>query len=98
MAKDKAPQIADLPDERSELGERIAALRAWTGRDVAHVAFPNGNCNAALSRLVAEMGFASAATTRTGRHRAGDDVFDLPRVFVGRYDDLDRFKLALVGL
>lgn len=73
-------------------------LRAWIGRDVAHVAFPNGNCNAELSKLVAEMGFASAATTRAGRWRAGDDVYALPRVFVGRYDDLDRFKLALVGL
>ena len=87
-----------IAEARASLERCREKLRAWTGRDVAHVAFPNGNCNAALSRLVAEMGFASAATTRTGRHRAGDDVFDLPRVFVGRYDDLDRFKLALVGL
>ncbi len=87
-----------LEDARTSLERCRDKLRTWTGRDVAHVAFPNGNFNAALSKLVADMGFASAATTRPGRHRAGDDVYALPRVFVGRYDDLDRFKLALVGL
>jgi peptidoglycan/xylan/chitin deacetylase (PgdA/CDA1 family) len=87
-----------LAQARASLERCRDKLCAWTGRSVAHVAFPNGNCNAELSKLVAEMGFASAATTRAGRHRPGDDVYALPRVFVGRYDDLDRFKLALVGL
>lgn len=87
-----------LEDARTSLERCRGKLLDWTGRDIAHVAFPNGNHNAALSTLVAQMGFASAATTRPGRHRAGDSVYALPRVFVGRYDDLDRFKLALVGL
>jgi peptidoglycan/xylan/chitin deacetylase (PgdA/CDA1 family) len=82
---------------RASLDRCRRKLQAWTGREVHHVAFPNGNFSSGLCAAVAELGFASAATTKAGRHRPGDDPFALPRVFVGRYDDLPRFKLSLVG-
>ncbi len=86
-----------IDEARSSLDRCRAKLVEWTGREVRHVAFPNGNFNAALCDLVADMGFASAATTQPGRYRSGANAYALPRVFVGRYDDVDRFKLSLVA-
>lgn len=87
-----------LRQARESLEQCRTKLKRWTGHDVLHIAFPNGNFNPDLSKLVAEMGFVSAATTVAGRVPPGGDVFALPRVFVGRYDDMNRFKLSLVGL
>ena len=72
-------------------------LGAWTGRSIDHFAYPNGNHNDALVREVERLGFRSAFTTRKGLWRRDTTRFAAPRVPVGRYDDLDKFKLELLG-
>lgn len=73
-----------------------ALLREWCNHDPVHFAYPNGNHHAALAQRVAQLGFRTAVTTRVALHRPGDDLHRLPRLSVGRYDSINRFKLALV--
>lgn len=85
-----------LEDARASIATSLDRLEAWTGRRPRHFAFPNGNFNAALMGVCRELGLASAATTLAGVFRPGDDPHAVPRVSIGRDDDLARFKLALV--
>ena len=73
-------------------------LREWTGRDVSHFAFPNGNHSTALRSAVKELGFATAAILQERPVPRGNDPFAIPRISIGRYDSLARMKLRLVGL
>lgn len=73
-------------------------LREWTGQEVAHFAWPNGNHNAALREAAARLGFRSAAALDNHLWRAGADRFALPRLAIGRYDAARRFRLRLVEL
>lgn len=73
-------------------------LRDWTGRSVDHFAFPNGNYNPTLVDAVRQGGFRSAATTVQKPFRHGDNVFEIPRYSIGRFDSIDRFRLKFIGL
>jgi peptidoglycan/xylan/chitin deacetylase (PgdA/CDA1 family) len=87
----------DAAQARSSIERSKRKLQAWTGLPVDHFAFPNGNHNASLAACVQALGFKSAATTQHALQRgATQDAFSLPRVFVGRYDGLARFKLSLL--
>ena len=70
-------------------------LQEWTGQDVAHFAYPNGNHNEALHRAVADAGFTSATILGMTLAHGTDNRFALPRVAIGRYDSLPRFRLRL---
>lgn len=72
-------------------------LRQWTGRPVDHFAYPNGNHNADLVREVESLGFVSAFTAEKGLWPRGTSRYEASRIAVGRYDDLSKFKLDLVG-
>lgn len=72
-------------------------LESWTGLRVRHFAYPNGNYNLAVRDEARALGFASAFTTHKGLWTSGNDLHEVPRVPVGRYDDLARFKWALLG-
>ena len=72
-------------------------LKDWTGRPVEHFAYPNGNHNRQLMEMVHDLGFLSGMSTRHGLWVDQANRFSIPRIPVGRYDDLDRFKLALLG-
>jgi peptidoglycan/xylan/chitin deacetylase (PgdA/CDA1 family) len=76
-----------------ELSRRL--LREWTGQEVAHFAWPNGNHDAALRHAAARLGFRSAAALDNRLWRAGADRFALPRLAIGRYDTPRRFRLRL---
>lgn len=93
----------DLLD-RMPLAEACASIERsrrllceWTGCVIEHFAYPNGNHDDALVREVERLGFRSAMATGKGLWRPGDGRFAMPRVPVGRYDDLDKFKLDLLG-
>ncbi len=87
-----------LADACNSITRSIALLREWTGRDVAHFAYPNGNYNAALAAALPGLGLKSAVTTRHGLwRRQAAALFELPRVAVGRYDDTPRLRLNLLG-
>lgn len=73
-------------------------LEGWTGRDIRHFAYPNGNHAPDLMAGLADAGFASA--TVLGDRLAGRDAprLALPRVSIGRYDSLNRMRLRLAGV
>jgi peptidoglycan/xylan/chitin deacetylase (PgdA/CDA1 family) len=73
-------------------------LRAWTGREVEHFAYPNGNHNASLADAVAGLGFRSAVTTHQALWGASHRIHAIPRLGIGRYDGVERLKLALLGV
>lgn len=81
-------------EARESMAQSRALLEGWTGREVAHFAWPNGNHTAELRRIAAELGFRSA-TALGGLWRRGADPFALPRLAIGRYDDAARFRLRL---
>lgn len=72
-------------------------LQAWTGKPVRHFAYPNGNSSVELVEALRRRGqFDSAVTTRPARCSARSDRLALPRIGVGRFDSLARFRLSLL--
>jgi len=72
-------------------------LREWTSQSAAHFAYPNGNFSDELVQGIKDLGFRSA-TILSDRHWNGRSCrFMLPRVSIGRYDDINRFKARLLG-
>jgi peptidoglycan/xylan/chitin deacetylase (PgdA/CDA1 family) len=86
-----------LDAARDSIVRSTALLREWTGREVEHFAYPNGNYNAALAAALPGLGLKSAVTTRKGLWRRDGSRFELPRVAVGRFDDVARLRLNLLG-
>lgn len=84
-------------EARESMAQSRALLEGWTGRKVAHFAWPNGNHTPELRRIAAELGFRSA-TALGGLWRRGADPFALPRLAIGRYDDAARFRLRLLEI
>ena len=69
---------------------------------VRHFAFPYGrsaDCGPRDFAIARDAGFASAATTRKGLMRTGQDPFDLPRNTInGAHRSLATMELHLTGL
>jgi peptidoglycan/xylan/chitin deacetylase (PgdA/CDA1 family) len=88
----------NLEMARKSITDSVERLTAWSGTAPEHFAYPAGYHDAPLENLVASMGFASAMSTVSGIWRKADSVYRIPRIAVGRYDQLDKFKvLALWG-
>lgn len=85
-------------DARGSLARSRALLEEWTGKSILHFAYPNGNYNPSVKTIVSDLGFVSAFALDDRLWRRGMDRYALPRVSVGRYDDLNRFKLRLVEI
>jgi peptidoglycan/xylan/chitin deacetylase (PgdA/CDA1 family) len=83
---------------RHSVARSRALLQDWTGQPVWHFAYPNGNHTPALGKTVADLGFRSATVLGEKLAHGDADRFALPRLAIGRYDDLTRFRLRLVGL
>jgi peptidoglycan/xylan/chitin deacetylase (PgdA/CDA1 family) len=80
-----------LDAARDSIARSIALLQEWTGRRVEHFAYPNGNHNAALAAVLPGLGLKSAVTTRKGLWQRDGPRFEMPRVAVGRFDDVARW-------
>lgn len=87
-----------LPLDEARLSIDLARQRTqeWLGRSVQHFAYPSGLHDAKLVSLVREMGFASAMSNHAGHWRSPDVRYEIPRISVGRYDSLDKFKVETV--
>lgn len=83
---------------RASVAKSRALLQEWTGQDVRHFAFPNGNHTPALRDMIRDLGFASATLLEDRVAPQGGDPFALPRISVGRYDSRARVRLRLAGL
>jgi peptidoglycan/xylan/chitin deacetylase (PgdA/CDA1 family) len=93
----------DLLDQISQAEARATILRAqellsaWTAREPRHFSYPNGNYSSSTPRLVQELGFLSAVTTEERRWAASDDRHTIPRIGIGRFDNLDLFRAKISG-
>ncbi|MBZ5538259.1 MAG: polysaccharide deacetylase family protein [Acidobacteriia bacterium] len=70
-------------------------LEDWTGRQVTHFAYPNGDYNAEVMECVRRAGFASAMAIHPRAWNESDSVYAIPRLGVGRYDSTESFKAML---
>jgi peptidoglycan/xylan/chitin deacetylase (PgdA/CDA1 family) len=100
------PRLAklDRSNARDEMAEGRAAVERELGVEARHFCYPVGDPASAGARefgLAAELGFASAVTTRPGmifpEHR--DHPFALPRLSInGRHQSLEAVDVLLSGL
>ena len=92
--------LDQIPTEaaRASVARCRELLQDWTGQEVRHFAFPNGNHTPALRDMVRDLGFASATILEDRVAPQGTDPFALPRISVGRYDALARVRLRLAGI
>ena len=71
----------DMNAQRQEIADCKADLESLLGHEVHHLAYPHGDYNQDTVKLVAELGFVTAATT-SGRHvRRDSQLLELDRVF-----------------
>ncbi|MFV0492251.1 MAG: polysaccharide deacetylase family protein [Pseudorhodobacter sp.] len=87
-----------IDEARDSICRSRDLLQGWTGREVVHFAYPNGNSNTAIQRATEEAGFRSATILGMALAHAGDSRFALPRLAIGRYDSPARFKLRLARI
>ena len=70
---------AEIDEVRRELRMSKAKLQEWTGSDVRHFAYPNGEYDAQSMREVEAAGYDSAVTSFDGMNSIGCNVFALSR-------------------
>ena len=70
-------------------------ISKWTGRLPRHFAFPGGFHDRRVEAIIRSMGFECAMGGGPGMWRPDSDLFAIPRLFVGRYDSLQRFGIQL---
>lgn len=89
-------QLDAAEAERSiTLSKRL--LERWSGRAVEHFAYPDGCCDESVKTIVRRAGFRSAVTGEPMLWRTGTSLLEIPRIGVGRYDSLNRFKFNLLA-
>jgi len=84
------PDLRALTAQRSwnELEGSKADLEGELGRPVRHFAYPSGEYNQTVLDQVAELGFATAVTTREGLSETRNQLLTLMRVRVNGYTGL----------
>lgn len=82
---------------RSSVVRSKELLESWTGREVVYFAYPNGNYDDRVVKIVTEAGFKCAVATTSRPWMRGDSLFEIPRISIGRYDSPERFKINLIG-
>ena len=70
----ESPETSD-----EELRQSKETLERMDCRGISTVAYPNGNCNEAVMRIVANAGYSWAFTTCGGRYRHGSNQLAVPR-------------------
>lgn len=89
-------------DAFAELHDSRERLRRKLGVAARHFAFPygrSGDCGARDFAIARQAGYASAATTRKGIVRAGQDAYSLPRnTLNGAHRNLTMIELHLTGI
>ncbi|WP_323843799.1 glycosyltransferase [Microbulbifer magnicolonia] len=77
----------DAEERRRELAESRAVLEGWLDRSVDSFCYPNGDCDDASARAVADAGYRRAVTTAAGVNTGATDPTQLRR------HDLDAFEV-----
>lgn len=87
-----------LDEARTSVLTSRRLLQDWTGQDVRHFAYPNGNHDAALRAMLRDEGFSTAVALDNGLAQPGADMFALSRIAVGRHDPFWRIRMRLAGI
>jgi peptidoglycan/xylan/chitin deacetylase (PgdA/CDA1 family) len=87
-----------IEDATASIARSRDLLVEWTGQNVRHFAYPNGNYTPQLMDALDGLGFRSAAILEDRLVHANAPAQALPRIGIGRYDALARLKLRLVGV
>jgi len=66
-------------------------IEKWTNCRVKYFAYPNGNYDANVINALTDSGFECSFTT-TNKPWGHEQLFEIPRIGVGRYDSFDLFK------
>lgn len=74
-----------------------ALLEQWLERPMEHFAYPNGSYNDTVADIVRHAGFRTATCTDWRLWQRQDSLHKIPRIAIGRYDTLEKFKLNLLG-
>jgi glycosyltransferase involved in cell wall biosynthesis/peptidoglycan/xylan/chitin deacetylase (PgdA/CDA1 family) len=91
--------MLSLQEARQSIQRSVDLLDEWAGQRVRHFAYPGGFSNAALQAMLPEMGFATAMGGDAGVWTRHSPLYAIPRIGVGRYDSLHKFKTnAVLGL
>jgi len=89
-----------LPDlaadaARAEISDSRRELEDLLGREVAHFAYPYGLFNEPVREMVAQAGYRSACSTRSGFNRSGEDPYLVRRLDIAGTDRLWQFRQKL---
>ncbi len=87
-----APDVATQSIETSR-----ALLQSWTSREVAHFAYPSGDCNDALADLLKKLKFHTACCSEERLWQSADPVYMIPRISIGRFDTVASFRSRIAG-
>jgi peptidoglycan/xylan/chitin deacetylase (PgdA/CDA1 family) len=85
-----------------EAGKEILAsqveLEKKLGHSIASFAYPNGNYNESLMKVVQESGFKNSVTYEQGNNNSSTNNYALFRRGINYNDNLDIFKAKIGGL
>ncbi|KPK52579.1 MAG: hypothetical protein AMS22_08865 [Thiotrichales bacterium SG8_50] len=87
--------MVTLDHARQSIEDAQQRLDSWCGSRPRHFSYPNGNFNGQVVNLVDKFGFDSAVTTESRMAIPGDHLLKLPRIAVGRFDNLNLFRAKL---
>jgi peptidoglycan/xylan/chitin deacetylase (PgdA/CDA1 family) len=89
--------LTELSDEAiaADSIEARAALRRELGQEVTAIAYPWGQTNPRIRRILAENGYRTGVSIMDGLSTFADDVMLLPRIEIFDDDDLDSFALKI---
>ena len=85
----------DAERARDEAMASKAALEDVLGKEVRHFAYPYGQVNEPVRKMVGQAGYRSACSTVPGFNRAGQDPYMLRRIDVFGTDRLWQFRQKL---
>jgi peptidoglycan/xylan/chitin deacetylase (PgdA/CDA1 family) len=93
-------ELSKLTDEEMQecVGTSKRLLEEWTGRSIDHFSYPNGDYSPRVITALKDSGFISAVTEEPGLLGRETPAFAIPRLSVGRYDSLERFKTKVSGM
>lgn len=82
-------------DQVSELKRSKEILENITGKEVLSIAYPFGDYNDDTLRAVKDAGYKLAFTTNLGLSDRNDNIFELDRIYISSYYDMNTFKNLL---
>jgi len=86
--------------EQGEISIRDAQehLQALTSVHPLHFSYPSGHFTEEIAQQVASLGFRTAVTTESRVWTAADSTFHIPRIGIGRFDNMNLFRGKVAGL